>query len=247
MKMALDCWLLTRASAGIPRRLHEPCREVRAPRWMRCGAGTDASESGCCGLGCRVSTADHVPKYHAAAGRQQCGSLMKQSRDGTGEAWPLFFTDGCTTRSDSDGNALFWRHVSMRRSQSRPVAASRRQSQPCQLHHAMDASLWLAGHDSHGSHDAQHSQRPSAPAAVCFLATTLQDSACLVGIACLGAPSLVRSALGQSLRAGEGGVQPDTPTPVNCRPGQCETLGNQNPPHHRCSGHQARRASGSNN
>jgi hypothetical protein len=128
MKMALDCWLLTRASAGIPRRLHEPCREVRAPRWMQCSAGTDASESRCCGLGCRVSTADHVPKYHAAAGRQQCGSLMKQSRDGTGEAWPLFFTDGCTTRRDSDGNALFWRHVSMRRSsrgQSPPVAASR--------------------------------------------------------------------------------------------------------------------------
>jgi hypothetical protein len=146
MKMALDCWLLTRASAGIPRRLHEPCREVRAPRWMRCGAGTDAGESRCCGLGCGLSTVDCRPwtRVPCSSGEAAMGSLMKQSRDGAGEAWPLFFPDGCTTRRLGRERPF----LAARKYGSKPVKASRRQSQPCQLHHAMDASLWLAGHGS---------------------------------------------------------------------------------------------------
>jgi hypothetical protein len=147
MKMALDCWLLTRASAGIPRRLHEPCREVRAPRWMQCSAGTDASESRCCGLraaGCGLWAVDCRPYTKApCSGGQPCGRLMKQSRDGNGEAWPLFFTDGCTTRRDSGtpffGGTYGSKPVETSRRQSQPVAASRSQSQPCQLHHAMAA------------------------------------------------------------------------------------------------------------
>jgi hypothetical protein len=145
--MALDCWLLTRASAGIPRRLHEPCREVRAPRWMQCSAGTDASESRCCGLraaGCGLWAVDCRPYTKApCSGGQPCGRLMKQSRDGNGEAWPLFFTDGCTTRRDSGtpffGGTYGSKPVETSRRQSQPVAASRSQSQPCQLHHAMAA------------------------------------------------------------------------------------------------------------